>query len=228
MWALLPLKPFDEAKQRLAGALAQAERAALAGAMAEDVLAALTRNKRLERVVVMSRGAEAESLARRCGAEFMPEPRLTRYGLNPAVGRSVELLAAQGARSLLVVHGDLPLLGEDDLAALLDAHAAGGERAATLMPDRARDGTNLLAWTPVGEFRPQYGKASFRRHSEQAIRAGARLAICESPTGGLDIDLPDDLCSLLAKRDSSRARATRRFLCTSGIAQRIERERTAA
>ncbi len=41
-WALLPLKDLVQAKTRLGGVLASHERRALAQAMAEDVLAALT------------------------------------------------------------------------------------------------------------------------------------------------------------------------------------------
>ena len=41
MWALLPLKRFSSAKQRLAGVLTPTERRALVLAMASDVLATL-------------------------------------------------------------------------------------------------------------------------------------------------------------------------------------------
>src|SRR4051812_35153388 len=149
MWALLPLKSFAEAKQRLAGALSPVERAALARAMAEDVLSVLRQCPDLERIFVVSRDSEAEALARAQRAEFLPEPPLERSGLNPVVGRSVERLSAEGAAEIVIVHGDLPLLGSEELQRLLDAHRAGGVAAATLMPDRAQDGTNVLAWSPA-------------------------------------------------------------------------------
>ena len=224
MWVLLPLKSFAEAKQRLGGCLSPGERAALARAMAEDVLHMLGQCAHLERIVVVSRDPEAEALARIHSVDFMIEPPLDRSGLNPVVGRSVELLCGEGADNVMVVHGDLPLLGADELQQLIDLHRAGGRSAVTLTPDRAQDGTNVLAWSPAAEFRPLYGPSSFERHREQARRAGATLAICESAGGGLDIDLPADLLQLLTDSYPGRARATRRYLRESHIAHRMETE----
>ncbi|MBL8307282.1 MAG: hypothetical protein JNM33_11340, partial [Rubrivivax sp.] len=41
LWAVVPVKPFARAKQRLAGELSGAQRAALAACMLRDVLTAL-------------------------------------------------------------------------------------------------------------------------------------------------------------------------------------------
>jgi 2-phospho-L-lactate guanylyltransferase len=50
MWALLPLKRFSAAKQRLAGVLSPAERRSLVLAMASDVLDTLSRLTRHDRL----------------------------------------------------------------------------------------------------------------------------------------------------------------------------------
>src|SRR5207253_1466597 len=66
--AAVPVKDFDNAKQRLMPALGAAERAALATAMLEDVLAALAA-ARLDCVWVVTREAAVVALARAGAAE---------------------------------------------------------------------------------------------------------------------------------------------------------------
>jgi 2-phospho-L-lactate guanylyltransferase len=221
MWALVPIKSFAEAKQRLSDALAPAERAGLARAMAQDVLAALCACAGLARIVLVSGEPEARTLAQACSVEFLGEPPLRGGGLNATIKHAVEQFRAAGANSIVIVHGDLPMLDSKELERVLEVHRANGEPAVTLVPDRARDGTNVLAWTPLDGFRAQYGPSSFTRHREQALRRGAKLAICESTGASLDIDMPEDLGLLLARAREDQARATRSFLDQAGIAARL-------
>src|SRR2546423_1785219 len=62
--AVVPIKTFDLAKQRLARALARGSRESLAQAMFADVLGALRRAERVERVAVVTADATADSLSR--------------------------------------------------------------------------------------------------------------------------------------------------------------------
>ena len=64
--AILPVKRFDQAKQRLGEALGAATRAALAAAMFADVLAQIQRADRARRVLVVS-GEPQRAEARRRG-----------------------------------------------------------------------------------------------------------------------------------------------------------------
>ena len=52
--AILPVKRFEEAKQRLGATLGAGSRAALAAAMFADVLSALERSQMLQAIVVVS------------------------------------------------------------------------------------------------------------------------------------------------------------------------------
>jgi 2-phospho-L-lactate guanylyltransferase len=65
--AVVPAQAFTAAKQRLGDALPAATRAALARAMLEDVLAALS-GASLDRVVVITPDAEVAAVAERHGA----------------------------------------------------------------------------------------------------------------------------------------------------------------
>ena len=67
LWAVVPVKNLENAKQRLAGVLGAAERHDLFRAMLEDVLSALSSCRGLGGVLMVTRDAEAKALAQRYG-----------------------------------------------------------------------------------------------------------------------------------------------------------------
>ena len=71
--AVLPVKHFDDAKQRLDRALNAGTRRALAEAMVCDVLHALRRSTRIDAVIVVTGEHTAEALARAYDAEAIPD-----------------------------------------------------------------------------------------------------------------------------------------------------------
>src|SRR5919106_4532190 len=74
LWAVVPVKDLQHAKQRLAGALSAAERRGLFAAMLEDVLAALAASERLAGILVVTRDVQAQNLAARYEARGLIEP----------------------------------------------------------------------------------------------------------------------------------------------------------
>ncbi len=62
-----------------------------------------------------------------------------------------------------------------------------------ITPDRHHQGTNILLVAPPGLIKYEFGPGSFQRHCKQAMKAGARLEICERSSIALDIDFPEDL-----------------------------------
>jgi 2-phospho-L-lactate guanylyltransferase len=175
---LVPVKAFAAAKARLAPALDAPARAALARAMATRVVAAAAP---LPVTVVCDDDAVAD-WARSLGAGIVWAPG---RGLNGAVADGVDVLAAAGFGRVVVAHADLPLA--TGLAAL-----AGGD-GVTLVPDRHRDGTNVLAVPARSGFVFAYGPGSFAAHVAEAERLGLPVTLAESDTLGWDVDVPADL-----------------------------------
>ena len=70
--AILPVKSFGRAKQRLGGALP--DRPALAAAMVADVLDALGRRRGLDGVIVVTAEPAAADAARAAGARVVHDP----------------------------------------------------------------------------------------------------------------------------------------------------------
>ena len=175
---LVPVKAFARAKQRLSDALDEAARRTLAVAMAETVLRAAGDL----RCAVVCDDDEVRAWAESMGAEAIWTPEL---GLNGAVEAGIAHLARRGVERVIVAHADLPLA--TDLGWLADTDGV------TLVPDRHRDGTNVLcAPTGVG-FTPAYGAGSFRAHRAEAARLGLVTRIVPDPALGWDVDVVADL-----------------------------------
>lgn len=179
---LIPIKSFDVAKGRLAGALDVAQRSELARRMAGGVIAAC---HDLPTWVVCDDPAVAELVVSR-GANVLWRPA---RGLNPAVTEGVDFLTGEGYDTVVVSHADLPLAR--DLRWVADAGPG-----VTIVPDRHDDGTNVMAVPTGAGFRFAYGVGSAALHQAEAARLGLDCRVVPDVDLGWDIDLPEDLAAL--------------------------------
>jgi len=216
--ALVPIKAFAQAKQRLSGLLAPGERAALSAAMAGDVLSALARTAGITRIVVCAGDAAALPLAREFAAETILEEALATTGLNNVVSALARRFAAEGEPGMLVLHSDLPGVQAADIAELAATLA---HSDVVITPDGQELGSNMLGWRLASGFVPRYGTRSFVRHCQQAENKGLLLKVCPLASARLDIDNPVDLQAFLAMANTGNLGRTRGFLHTSGIADRL-------
>jgi 2-phospho-L-lactate guanylyltransferase len=178
--------PFRGAngKQRL-GPLADDERAALALAMLDDVLAACVG---AGRPVVVTEDELAAGVARERGAHLVADPG---GGQGPAVAAA--LSEVEG--SVLVVNADLPCARLDDLRALEAAIPTGG-----LAFVAADDGTtNALGLFSPDVFAPLYGAGSAERFRRHARTHGLDAVAAEIPNLADDVDSLADLDRLRAR-----------------------------
>ena len=192
--AILPVKSFGRAKQRLGQAVP--DRPGLAAAMVYDVLEALARVEGLDDVIVVTGEPAAASAARAAGAHVVHDP--VEAGQSDAAARGVGAALARGAARALLVPGDCPALDPAEVGVLL-AHA----EPVVIVPDRHGQGTNALLLTPPDVLAPAFGPGSFARHAARARAAGAAIRVADVASLGLDVDTPDDLAAL---RDALGAR----------------------
>jgi 2-phospho-L-lactate guanylyltransferase len=188
--AILPVKSFGSAKQRLAPALGAGSRQALAQAMFSDVLASLRRVPGLDAVAVVTADPAAESAA--LGARVQVLRDTEQAGQSPAAKIGIRHARACGYDRALLVPGDTPLLEPAEVTALL---SRGYEErlAVVVVPDRHGEGTNALLLRPPDAIEPSFGPDSRERHVNAATAAGVAHAVEEVPTLMLDIDTSDDL-----------------------------------
>src|SRR5262249_26531585 len=120
VWAVVPVKEVEGAKERLAPSLSPALRRALALAMLEDVLTAVAAATGLGGTLVVTVDPEGSLLARRYGARLIEDG--ARDGHTGAVAAGARLLAAERRAGMLALPGDIPLVTPDEIEALLAAH----------------------------------------------------------------------------------------------------------
>jgi 2-phospho-L-lactate guanylyltransferase len=204
--AVLPVKSFGLAKQRLGEAVGAGDRRALARAMAGDVLEALGRVEGLDGVIVVS----AESLE--AGAEVVHDPE--EVGQSAAALRGIRVAVERGAERVLLVPGDCPALEPSEVTELLTEPGDG----VVIVPDRHGAGTNALLIAPPDAVEPAFGPGSFARHAALAHGAGARVRIGRLPSLELDVDTPGDLAALRAALAARAGGAPRTRALLAGIA----------
>ncbi|MBA3604855.1 MAG: 2-phospho-L-lactate guanylyltransferase [Acidimicrobiia bacterium] len=175
---LIPVKRFTAAKRRLAALLDTDQRAELARWLADRVVAAA---QPLPTFVACD-DDDVAAWADGAGAEVLWSPGL---GLNGAVDAGRATIGGKGFDHVVIAHSDVPLA--HDLGAVADAGRV------TLVPDRHRDGTNVMA-LPVGaDVQSSFGGGSFRRHLDLAMTAGLPVQVVGDARLALDIDSPDDI-----------------------------------
>lgn len=175
--ALVPIKGFHAAKARLAPVLSEPDRERLARWMATRVVEALRPTPTFVACDDEAVAEWAESL----GAGVIWGPGL---GLNGALDVGVETLAGKGFEHVVIAHGDLPRPDRLNSVIIPDT--------IVLIPDRRRDGTNVLARPTSIMMAAEYGAASFSRHLDAALASGAAVQVRADPLLSIDIDTIDD------------------------------------
>jgi 2-phospho-L-lactate guanylyltransferase len=229
--AILPVKSFARAKQRLGASVADPLRLELAHAMVADVLLALHETGSIERTIVVTREDSVARTAREQGAIVVRDVR--EGGQSAAVTLGVGRALAEGIERVLCIPGDCPALDPVELDALLDAHPGsrhqreqsspapivrasagegmgnGGMREVVIVPDRHGTGTNGLLLTPPDAIAPSFGLDSCARHHALALAAGVACRVARPPSLLLDIDTGADLAALRDRLAGTRTRAER-------------------
>jgi len=191
--AILPVKNFADAKQRLGSELAPGPRRALAEAMFSDVLVALRRAQAVDEVLVVTGDHGAQRIAGGHGAIVLDDEE---RGHNVAAATGIRAALERGVDRALLVPADCPLLDPQQLDELIARPAQ--QRSALIVPDRHGTGTNALLLTPPDSLTPAFGEGSCERHVSNAGAAGTTHEVVEVPSLALDIDTPDDLEALQA------------------------------
>lgn len=202
--AILPVKRFDAAKQRLAAGIDPERRREVAAAMVADVLEAIGEARGVERTIVVSGDPVAQELAAEAGTEIVADPE--DAGHVEAALAGIARAEAEGAERVVLLAGDCPLLDPRELDRLLTAVPA---PYVGVVPDRHGAGTNALLLSPPSAIAPDFGGDSLERHVEAARRAGIPFGIERLPSIELDLDTPADVIALTRELEARPGRARR-------------------
>lgn len=202
--AILPVKRFDDAKQRLTAGYDTEQRRALVAAMVEDTLKAIGEARTVERTIVVTGDPIAQGLAAEMGAEVVPDPG--DAGHIQAALAGIARAEVEGEDTVVLLPGDCPLLDPQELDRLLTGVP---ETYVTIVPDRHGTGTNALVLRPPSAIVPAFGEGSCARHVELARDAGIPFEVEELASLGLDLDTPADVIALTRVLAARRGRARR-------------------
>jgi 2-phospho-L-lactate/phosphoenolpyruvate guanylyltransferase len=212
--AILPIKSFKDAKQRLEPGLAASSRRLLAEAMFADVLVALRRARSIDRVLVVSYDHRAQQIAGAYGASLLSEED---RGHNYAAARGIRRALEEGIDRVVLVPGDCPALDPAQLDELLALQVE--PPSALIVPDRHGTGTNALVLTPPDAMSPSFGPGSCERHTSDAEAAQINHKVVPVPSLALDVDTPEDLDHLEAALEQIHGGAAH----TRGMLRRLAR-----
>ena len=186
---VVPVKSFTVAKGRLADVLSPADRETLARQCAGTVVRAAAP----ARAYVVCDDAGIAAWAREAGATVVEQ---RTPGLNGAVQDGWVAAVADGADHLVIAHADLPLAGSF-------AHVP-REGSVSIVPDRHRDGTNVMSLPAGMAFDLHYGPGSFAAHQAEARRRGIPCTVIDDADLALDLDTADDLDELERRNGTTR------------------------
>jgi len=209
--ALVPAKPLDQAKGRLAALLSEDERRRLALAMLEDVLRTLGAVPAIDSIAVVSPDPDVLTLARELGANAIQEPESVR-GINQALVHAIGMMD-EALESLLVMLADVPEATPADIEMLLSSLP---ERGMAICPSPDK-GTSALAVRPADVIRFHFGRDSFTLHKREAAARGIDAEVVRIESLSRDMDSPEDLRGLMSRPGET---ATHRLLASLGIAER--------
>jgi 2-phospho-L-lactate guanylyltransferase len=210
IFAILPVKSPQNAKQRLKGFLAVEQREALARILYRQTLAALCQAEGIDQVVVATSDVEVAEYARSSGAIVFEENEQVSHSVSAdaACLRAMEM----GASTVLLVPIDVPTVTPADFTQLA---AAASRPGLIVVPSSDGTGTNALARTPPDCIQSRFGPGSFRAHLDQALSKGVPADVLRLPGLMFDIDTPEDVAELLASAHECEASSFLRAACAS-------------
>ncbi|HKY10115.1 MAG TPA: 2-phospho-L-lactate guanylyltransferase [Candidatus Binatia bacterium] len=195
--ALIPVKGFRNAKQRLAPLLSNAARQVLAESMFRDVLRQVRAARGLAEIFVVTGDETVAGIAAHGGAQVIRERG--ENGETAAVDFARAELKSAGCEAVLILPADMPLVCAADIEEIL-AHVPAGAAApfALLVPSHDRKGTNALLLAPPDIIKLRFGYDSFAFHLGQISAQQLPVRFMENDHVALDIDEPQDLERFLA------------------------------
>jgi 2-phospho-L-lactate guanylyltransferase len=212
IWAIIPVKEFIGAKDRLSGLLAPPERRLLAETMLTDTLDAVAGCRLLAGVMIVTVDPHATALGEKIGARIMTDG--ARDGHTGSVNAGRRLLAGEGRGGMITMPGDIPAVRAGEIDAVLSAHRAAP--SFTISPAHDDLGSNAVVCSPPEQVALRFGDNSYLPHLDAARRQGIEPTVVRQPGLAVDIDHPVDVALFLRLPQSAGTR-TRALLEELGV-----------
>lgn len=217
---LIPIKDLSRANERLSSVLGRKQRTELAYVMLEDVFSAVAESKLADNRVVVTLDRKAEKMALAHGFDIIREE--TQEGESSSVDLALQVCRKMGAKSVLVIPGDAPLVTGEDLDSILAREKKG--KSVILVPSEDELGTNAILRRPPDSIPSRFGHDSFRKHREEAERRYVPCDVHRNLNISIDIDEPADIETF--SRHGARTKTYEKLVALGLIAENMGKRAT--
>lgn len=222
IWAVVPVKELEGAKQRLVPLLTPAQRSALAEVMVKEVLDAITGARRLAGIIVVTLDPTITAYATRLGARIVTDG--ARDGHTGSVMGGARTLLRERLGGMITMPGDIPAVTAAEVDAVLAAHQAAP--SFTIAPAHDELGSNAVVCSPPDSVPLRFGENSYFPHLDAARACDIEPTIVRQPGIAMDIDHPVDLAAFLRLPQSAGTR-TLAYLEEAGVPQLLAAQKMA-
>jgi 2-phospho-L-lactate guanylyltransferase len=204
IFAIVPIKKFENAKTRLSSVLGTDDRTHLSLLMLQDTLQTLSVVQSLTQVITVSADKRVEEIALKYGATFLLEEK--ERGVNSAIVLADNYCIKEAADATIVIPHDLPLLDPIDISKACKL-AENESRCIVICPSLRYDGTNILLRKPPTIIATFYDADSYNAHIKAATRLGIPVKRLFSKGLMHDIDAPEDASEIIKEETSVSSRS---------------------
>ncbi len=142
IFAIVPVKSFENAKSRFGSLLSTHERIRLSGMLLERTICTLKKVSSIQEILLVSTDSRIREVARKYGVTFLEE--FKEAGVNSAVSLADEFCISARADASLVLPIDLPLIFPEDIDIMCKT-VPDNDNCVILCPSYKFDGSNVLA-----------------------------------------------------------------------------------
>jgi 2-phospho-L-lactate/phosphoenolpyruvate guanylyltransferase len=202
IFAIVPVKRFENAKSRLAKVLSSAERIKLCELLLYDTLNTLKKASMISDVILVSSDVRAEKIAKGYEVRFLKEN--TDTGVNAAVALADDYCSEARATATIVIPQDLPLLLPGDIDRICESSRE-YEKCLVICPSHRYDGSNALLRKPSMLLQTHYDDNSYQTHLKLAREIGANIRVVLSQRIMTDLDTVEDIQKLIKESSTHKA-----------------------
>ena len=199
---IIPVKKFNDSKQRLSSICTLEERRDLSRSMLFDICDVLIKSEYFTEIVLVSSEEEITQYESYDGITYLRENEVN--GVDNAVELGNKYFIEKGFDATVVIPGDIPLIHNKVLDELFNLIK---DNQVIITPSRKKNGTNLLFRSPPDIIGTSYDNNSYFRHLDMIKAKNLQHWIYLEDSIRLDLDEPEDIKIINEKLLDSRTKS---------------------
>jgi 2-phospho-L-lactate guanylyltransferase len=199
VFAIVPVKSFENAKTRLGTLLSTAERVKLSGMLLKRTIYILKKTPGIQKILLVSSDNRTKKIALRYGVTFLEEDK--ESGVNSAINLADKFCVTTCADASLILPIDLPLILPEDINIVCKS-VLDDDNCIVLCPSYKFDGSNVLLRKPCNIIGTSYDANSYLMHVLGGIRNNVKTKVLFVSRLMIDIDTVRDIRNMLAMNET--------------------------